>query len=169
MTRFQYLVIDPLGPNHDRRHFTCGIEALDNYLKKQATQDVKRRIARVFVATTAEHPRFIVGYYTLGTLSIELTQLPANLARQLPKHPVPAALIGRLACSTIEQGKGVGKMLLADAIKRTLAVSDEIAIYALVVDAIDEQTVGFYKQYGFVQLAVKSRRLFLPLKGASKN
>ena len=139
-------------------------EVVDDYIRKQARQDVKRRVSRVFVATVTEHPNSIVGYYTLSTLSIELCQLPEALARKLPRHPVPAALLGRLAVNQRAQGHGVGGMLLVDAIKRTLAISDEIAIYAMVVDAIDERVQRFYEQFGFSLLSSGSRRLFLPLK-----
>ena len=164
MTDFQDLVITPLNPTHDRTTFECGVEALDRYLKKQAKQDIKRRISRVFIATKPDNPRSTIGFYTLSTLSIELNQLPEKLARKLPKHPVPAALIGRLAVRDFAQGQGVGKMLLADAIKRTMAVSDQIAIYAMVVDAINENAKGFYEQFGFIRLRDDSPRLFLPLK-----
>ncbi len=164
MTDFQNLVIQPLNPTHGRTGFQCGVEALDRYLKKQAKQDIKRRISRVFVATKPDNPKTVIGYYTLSTLSIELNQLPEKLVRKLPKHPVPAALIGRLAVSNAAQGQGVGKMLLADAIKRTLVVSDQIAIYAMVVDAINDSAKGFYKQFGFTHLSDDSLRLFLPLK-----
>lgn len=167
MTDFQNLVIAPLDPVHDRTGFECGVEALDRYLKKQAKQDMKRRISRVFIATKPDNPKVVIGYYTLSTLSIELKQLPAALARKLPKHPVPAALIGRLAVSNAAQGKGIGKMLLADAIKRTLGVSDQIAIYAMIVDAINDRAEGFYIQFGFTRLSDDSPRLFLPLKSIS--
>ena len=164
MIDYQNLVIEPLSSTHNRPGFTCNVDSLDNYLRKQAKQDIKRRISRVFVATRVEYPATIVGYYTLSTLSIELSQLPEALANKLPGHPVPAALIGRLAVSQQAQGQGVGKMLLMDAIKRTLMVSDEIAIYAIVVDAIDVHAKSFYQQYGFSSLSSKSRRLYLPLK-----
>jgi len=164
MTDYQNLVIAPLNPTHDRAGFQCGVEALDRYFIKQANQDVKRRISRVFVATKPDDLKVVVGYYTLCTLSIEVNQLPEKLARKLPKHQVPAALIGRLAVSIDAQGQGVGKLLLADAIKRTLAVSDQIAIYAMVVDAIDDIAKGFYEQFGFARLSDDSPRLFLPLK-----
>ncbi len=164
MTDFQNLVIEPLNPTHDRTDFQCGVEALDRYLKKQAKQDIKRRISRVFVATKPDNPKVVIGYYTLSTLSIELNQLPEKLARKLPKHPVPAALIGRLAVSNAAQGQGIGKLLLADAIERTLAVSDQIAIYAMVVDAISDNAKEFYEQFGFTRLSDDSPRLFLPLK-----
>lgn len=125
---------------------------------------MKRRISRVFVATESDTPGIIIGYYTLSTLSIELGNLPGSLARKLPKHPIPAALIGRLAVSQNAQGYGIGKMILIDAIKRTLAVSNNIAIYAMVVDAINEKAQQFYEQFGFTQLSSESQRLFLPLK-----
>lgn len=164
MTDDTNLVIRPLNSDHDRPGFHCGVPSLDNYIQKQARLDVKRRVSRVFVATMVEQPTSIVGYYTLSTLSIELGQLPQDLARKLPRHPIPAALLGRLAVNKGAQAHGVGKMLLIDAIKRTLAVSDEIAIYAMVVDAIDERAQRFYEQFGFSLLSSDSQRLFLPLK-----
>lgn len=164
MTGYSNLVIEPLNSRHDRPGFHCGETSLDDYIQKQARQDVKRRVSRVFVATQAQHPGTIVGYYTLSTLSIELGQLPKDLARKLPRHPVPAALLGRLAVSQAAQGHGVGRMLLVNALKRTLVVSDEIAIYAMVTDAIDKGAQRFYEQFGFTPLGTENRRLFLPLK-----
>jgi len=163
MTLFDRLIIAPLGATHDKADFQCGIEALDRYLQRQANQDIKRRISRVFVATIPDRPRKIIGYYSLSTLSITLNQLPQNISHKLPKHPIPCALIGRLAVSHTAQQYGVGKMLLADAIKRVLAISDQIAIYAMIVDAIDQNAIGFYEQFGFQRLSDDQRRLFLPL------
>ena len=163
MSKRAELIIAPLTASHDRAGFHCGVAALDDYLHKQAGQDVKRRVSRVFVATTTQQPDVIKGYYTLSSLSIESDQIPQKLARKLPRHPLPAALLGRLAVSQDAQGSGVGGLLLADAIKRTLAVSSEIAIYALIVDLIDDQVRDFYQQYGFLPLDSGGRRLFLPL------
>ena len=164
MTDYFNVVIRPLDSDHHRSEFHSGAASLDAYIKKQARQDVKRRVSRVFVATRVDQPNSILGYYTLSTLSIELSQLPQALVRKLPRYPVPAALLGRLAVNQVSQGHGVGKMLLIDAIKRTLAVSDEIAIYAMVVDAIDERAQHFYEQFGFSLLSSEKHRLFLPLK-----
>jgi len=164
MTDYSNLVIEPLNSSHDRPGFHCGETTLDDYIRKQAKQDVKRRISRVFVATEAANSDTILSYYTLSTLSIELNQLPEDLARKLTRHPIPTALLGRLAVSQAAQGHGVGSILLADALKRALAVSDEIAIYAMVVDAIDGGAQRFYEQFGFMPLSQGSRRLFLPLK-----
>lgn len=164
MSQYSNLLIQPLDSNHDRPGFHCGMASLDDYIRKQARQDIQRRISRVFVATKEEAPSTIVGYYTLSSLSIDLNLLPKTLACKLPRHPVPAALLGRLAVNKAAQGFGVGRMLLVDAIKRTLSVSNEIAIYAIVVDAIDERARCFYKQFGFSPLSSASLRLFLPLK-----
>lgn len=158
------LVIEPLNRNHNRTVFNCGIESLDRYLKHQASQDIKRRIRRVFVVCSHQDKTKVLWYYMLSTLSIDLSALPEKLAKKLPKHPIPAALIGRLAVDVSAQGKGIGKILLSNAIKRTLAVSDDIAIYAMVVDAINKEVESFYLQYGFANLASDGKRLFLPLK-----
>ena len=164
MPDFFNLIIEPLNTAHDRPSFYCGVEMLDYYLQRQAKQDVKRYISRVFLVVEKDHPKKVVGYYTLSSLSIELNQLPEELSQKLPKHPIPAVLIGRLAVGQSAQGKGVDKMLLADAVKRVLAVSDEVAIYAIVVDAINRDAQKFYESFGFTLLSGGSHRMFLAIK-----
>ena len=164
MTNFRHLLIEQLNSTHDKAGFRCNVDALDRYIQKQAGQDIRRRISRIFVAVLPDNPKEVIGYYSLSTLSIELNQLPEKLARKLPKHPVPAALIGRLSVSKDAQGYGIGKMLLVDAIRRTLSVGDQIAIYALVVDPINDKAKGFYELFGFTRLSDDSPRLFLALK-----
>jgi GNAT superfamily N-acetyltransferase len=164
MSSERELVIEPLNRNHNRTLFNCGIESLDRYLKRQAGQDMKRRASRVFVVRAPEDETQVLGFYTLSVLSIDLSVLPEEVAAKLPRHFIPAALIGRLAVDLSAQEIGIGKMLLADAIKRTLAVSDDIAIYAMVVDAVNERAESFYERYGFARLAHDGSRLFLPLR-----
>lgn len=158
------LIIEPLGNNHNRAAFSCGTDDLDNYFRRQASQDTKRRIARIFVVRSESDNETVLGYYTLSALSIDLSALPSDFAKKLPKHPIPAALIGRLAVSSESQRTGIGKLLLADAIQRTLAVSDEIAVYAMVVDALNTEAKAFYRSFGFIKLSSDTNRLFLPLK-----
>ena len=159
----QFIRIEFLNPSHHRSSFNCGHSSLDSYLKTQASQDVKRKMSKVFIATDKADFKKVLGFYTLSTTSIGLSQLPKDKSGKLPRHPIPAALIGRLAVNQSAQGKGMGSMLLADAVKRTLSISNEIGIYALVVDAIDGAAADFYTQYGFESLNT-SNRLFLPLK-----
>ena len=162
MTDLDALVIEPLGKRHDRAAFSCGLPELDRYLARQAGQDVRRRIARVFVCT-AEGTDTVLGFYTLSALAIDLSSLPEELSRKLPRHPVPCALIGRLAVDQSVRGHGLGHMLLVDAIKRTMHASDIMAIYAVIVDAKNNVAKQFYEGFGFASMQDDSMRLFLPL------
>ncbi len=162
------LIIEPLGKHHDRAPFSCGVRQLDRYLGRQASQDVRRRIARVFVAVRETAPGRILGFYTLSALAIAAAELPPELARKLPKHPLPAALIGRLAVDAAAQGTGIGKMLLMDAIHRALAVAKEIAVFAIVVDAKDENARRFYECFEFTPFPGTPNRLFLPLSSVAR-
>ena len=154
--------VQSLGPHHDRAGFSCGVEPLDNYLKKQARQDVKKRVAAVFVYTP--DGKTIGGYYTLSQFSVDLGMLPQAIARRLPRYPiVPATLIGRLAVSTALRGQGIGELLLMDALHRSLRLSKQIASTAIIVDAKDERAMSFYRKYGFLELPSTAGRLFLPM------
>jgi predicted GNAT family N-acyltransferase len=156
------LQFQPLGPQHDRAGFSCGVEALDRYLKRQAGQDIRKHVAVAFVLTP--DGRTIAGYYTLSQYSVELDAVPPETAQKLPKYPiVPATLIGRLAVSTAFRGQGLGEMLLMDALNRSLAASRLVASAAVVVDAKDDQATAFYRKYGFLELPGMTRRLFLPM------
>lgn len=162
MTTPKSLVIEPLGPGHERAVFSCGEEVLDRYIRQRAGQDIRRRIARVFVCTGSD-PRTVLGFYTLSALSVDLGLLPHTLARCLPKQPAPAALIARLAVLRDVQGQGIGRLLLADAVKRAMSAGATIGIHALVVDAKTDRARRFYERFGFLALPDRPERLFLPL------
>ncbi|MDF1585608.1 GNAT family N-acetyltransferase [Marinimicrococcus flavescens] len=164
MTAGTRLVIEPLARGHDRAAFSCGVAELDRYIARQAGQDMRRRVARVFVCVP-EGSSGILGYYTLSALSIDLGALPPEQARKLPRHPVPCALIGRLAVDLSGRGRGLGRLLLADAIKRAVGAGSSLAIHAMVVDALNEEAKAFYRAFGFTQLQDTPMRLFLPLGG----
>ena len=164
MSSPEKLIIEKLGKHHEKSRFVCGNDPLDNYIARQAGQDIKRNTNRVFVAVTPRQPNRIIGYYSLSALSIELLDLPSNVAKKLPRHPIPAALMGRLAVSKDHQRNGVGRVLLADAVKRCIAASQEIAIYALVVDPKDDDASAFYKKFGLQTMGAQTERLYLPLR-----
>ncbi len=161
------LVIEPLGSHHDRAAFSCGEPALDAYLQRQASQDIRRRVAQVFVAL-GDAPGKIAGYYSLSAASFEKDELPPALAKRLPHYPVPAAILGRLAVDRERQGRGLGETLLLDAIRRVVRASTTLAVYAIVVDAKNERGLAFYQRYGFRGFASEQRRLFLPLETFEK-
>jgi GNAT superfamily N-acetyltransferase len=159
-------VIAPLSPNHDRLAFSCGVDPLDRYLQTQATQDIRRRIANCFVATSA-NSNIIAGYYTFSAASVPMLDLPSETAKRLPRYPVvPAALIGRLAIDRQYRGRGLGAALLIDAIAR--AARADTAIFAALVDAKDDAAAAFYRHHGFQPFAARPRTLFLPIGTALK-
>jgi len=149
-----------LDATHDRTTFNCGSVQLDRYLREQVTQDVRRRVATCFVALTDE--RRIAGYYTVASSSVPLSDLPMDTAKKLPRYPtVPTVRLGRLAVDQTFKGQGLGGALLADAIDRSARA--EIAAYAVMVNAKDEEAVAFYRHHGFITLPDSPRTLFLPL------
>lgn len=162
MNTLDALTIGPLEKRHDRTAFFCGLPELDRYLARQAGQDIRRRIARVFVCT-AGTSNAVLGFYTLSALSVDLVSLPERLSQKLPRHPVPCALIGRLAVDSSAHGQGIGRLLLADAVKRTAVAGETVAVHALIVDAANDAAKRFYEGFGFAPLTDNPMRLFLPL------
>lgn len=157
--------IVPLEDVHDRAKFESGVEPLDRYLKTQAGQDVRKRVASCFVLT--ENSQKALAFYTLAATSIALADLPATMAKKLPRYPtVPATLMGRLAVDHREQGRRLGEHMLMDAFSR--ALRSDIATYAFVVDAKDESAERFYKAYQFLPLLASGRRLFIPMAEIAK-
>lgn len=109
----------------------------------------------------------MLGYFTLATGAIPLDFLPPAPAAKLPKHPIPTALLARLAVDQTMQGQGLGKLLLIDALRRCAEASTLLGIYAVEVAAIDDQALRFYQKYGFTALADDARRLYLPIKSVA--
>ncbi len=155
-------VVEEFGKHHDRKGFSCGDAALDEYIRKRASQDVRRRISRVFVAV-GDKLDTIAGFYTLSTASIEAELLPDKLRSKLPKYPIPAVLIGRLAVDERYQSKGLGSFLLMDAFNRILMAGESIGIFAVLVEAKHDRATTFYEKYGFQSFRRTPRRMFLPL------
>ena len=157
------LVISPLGEVHDRKSFNCGEQSLNQYLRQHANQDIKRRINKVFVASPPETPQQVIGYYGLCACSLDADDLPEEQRRGLPRYPVPVALLGRLAVAEFHQGKGVGSILLTDALERIVEVNQVMAVHAVVVDALNDRAAGFYQQFGFVPLPDQPLKLHLTI------
>ncbi len=153
---------------HDVDDFACGTDALDVYLKEKASQEVKKKVAAVYIITEKAVKRSI-GYYTLSSCSIALTNLPETVTRKLPKYnALPAVLIGRLAVDKKFQGKRIGEYLLLDALSRSYLLSRQIGSFAVIVDAKNEKSKSFYERYGFLQSVKHPLKLYLPM-GTIKN
>jgi predicted GNAT family N-acyltransferase len=152
---------------HDRAGFTCGVESLDRYLKTQAGQDVRRRANAVFVLSELADPTCVLGYYTLCAMAISQGEVPEAARKHIPRYPlVSATLIGRLAVARERQGRRLGAVLLADALRRAFDSASVVGSSMVVVDALDEATAGFYAAHGLVRLP-DSLRLVLPMRMAA--
>ena len=155
---------EPLDSKHNRDIFSCGKDLLDNYFWTQAKQDVKRKLSTCFVLVDKETDK-ISGYYTLSSNSILSDLIPDTFKKKLPKSylSIPTILLGRLAIDKSFQGKGIGKVLLIDSLKRCFETTDSIGAFAVIVDPLDKEAERFYEKYGFIKLP-DSGKMFLPMK-----
>jgi GNAT superfamily N-acetyltransferase len=147
--------------------FTCGHEALDRWLRAQAGQSQRRDAARTFV--TAKPDGGVVGYYTLVAAQVRYETATAPVGRGMSRHyPIPVALLARLAVDRRHQRAGLGASLLRDALQRVIRASDEIAVRAILVDAIDESAASFYRHFGFESSPLSPGTLMVPLEIARR-
>ena len=167
MAEAHRFTVAPLAADHDRAAFQSRVEPLDRYLRVQAGQDVRRRLAAVFVFVDAATGT-ISAYYTLSAFSVDPGSLPVEVARRLPQRPVPCTLLGRLAVDTPYRGQGLGAAALAHALGRAQRAGEDVAAMAVVVDAKDEAARSFYEHHGFEQFLDDEFRLFMPLQSAAK-
>lgn len=155
--------IELLAKKHKKKDFECGKDMLDNYIRNQASQDVKRKLSVCFVWEDME-TGFLKGYYTLANNSIALDTIPEKWRSKLPKSysSIPTTLLGRLAVDKRFRGKDVGRILLVDALKRSYEISKDIGSFAVVVDPLDIDAENFYKKFGFIKLP-DSGKMFIAM------
>lgn len=143
--------IHSLDSSFDRNQFNCGTEVLNKFLKNHARQNQDKGISRSFVAIEAgDSKKRVLGFYSQSMAQVELSSFQEDIQRKLPKHPVPAARIGRLATDISMRGQGLGKLLVVDALQRVKTVSSHIGVYAVIVDAKNQIAKDFYLKLGFV-------------------
>lgn len=158
------LRIERLDPRvHDRTAFDCGEASLNGYLRELAGQHLRDGIATTQVLIDDKTRSRIVGFYTLAAAQVSLDELQTADRRRLPRYPIPAARLARLAVSRDEQGRGLGASLLQDAVKRCLALRSDLGVRVLVVDALNDGAAAFYRLYGFRNTSVSALTLYLPL------
>lgn len=156
--------IELLNPRrHDRAGFACGEPALERYLREQASQHYRDGIATTHVLVEATAPARILGYCTLSAAQLLLQDLREEARRRLPRYPVPAVRMGRLAVANDAQGKGHGALLLAHAVARCLELREQLGVRVLIVDALQVKAAAFYRAFGFRETADQTRTLYLPL------
>lgn len=147
---------------HEVNGFSCGNELLDRWLARYAGQNQRRDAARTFVATTDGQQ--VYGYYTLLAGQLDHQEATAETSRGLSQHfPIPVAILARLAVDMGQQGRGVGATLLDNALTRVVHASDEIAVRAVVVHAVDDSASSFYSRFGFQALSAKPCTLMVTI------
>ena len=153
--------LDP--DHHNRKGFSCGVPALDETLQRFAVQQSKKGVTVVRVLVDDSMPAGILGYYSLSAAQIDVNSLDEADKKQLPRYPVPCFRMGRLACSSAHQGKGIGKLLIGCAVARCVEAKKQVAAFALIVDAKNASAKAFYKHYGFKACVDMPMTLYLAL------
>lgn len=157
----QYHIIALDASAHDRAGFDCGEAPLNRYLREQASQEMKRKVAGCWVLVSLDKPDRVLGYYTLSSEAVDMKELgdaDPQVAKKLPRYPrLGAVLLGRLAVDKTAQKQGLGELLLFDAMHR--AVSTQIPAVFMITDPKDENAGKFYAKYGFKSL--NPTRLFI--------
>ena len=151
-----------LDKTHNRNAFECEEQQLTDYIKKQVSQDIKKRLAVCFVAIDSANN--VIGYYTLSSESLGREQIPDKYLKKVPQnYNAPVILLGRLARNITAKGTGLGEHLLLDALFRAFTLSEEsIGAMAVIVDPMNQFAIKFYEKYGFEQLP-DSEKMFLPM------
>lgn len=153
------VIIEKLSSHHDRHNFDCGVEELNSYLQRYSGQHERKGMGRTYVAIEENDTR-VLGYYTISSSAVAFDVVPENL----PRHPVPVALIGRLAVDNMVRGQRLGETLLIHALRSAQRAAKVVGIYAVVVDALDESARSFYLKYGFNELTDDRLHLYLPMR-----
>ncbi len=155
--------VEPLARKHDRSRFDCGSVELNRYLQEFASQHARKNISKTYVAIRKGNER-VEGFYAISTGSMTLDDLPEAARLRLPRYPIPTAHLGQLAIDKSVQGQGLGEVLLFDALRRSARAGEEMGIYAVTVNAINEQAKSFYRRYGFVPIVADPLHLYLEVK-----
>lgn len=157
--------IELLSGDHDVESFDCGDEKKNQFLRKFALQNTKGGLGRTFVAVKPDEPSRIYGYYTISSSSVKFENPPSA---HLPRYPLPAILIGKLATDLSAQGMGLGTALLFDALKRSTRVAEEIGIFLVEIHAVDEKARSIYEKRGFTSMQDDPKKMYMNLKKVRK-
>lgn len=155
---------EPLARHHDVSRFANGRHpSLDEWLRTRALTS-EGLSARTYVVCDAAEPQRVVGYYTISSTKEQRAVLPTAKLRKGMPDDVPLLLIGRLAVDREFQGLGIGKDLLADAIRRCAAAAGIAGARAILVHALDAAAAEFYRRHGFIDSPLGERALLLPIE-----
>ena len=153
----------PLVSAHSVEGFDCGIESLDNFLKRRALTDQAAGKSRTYVILRDNQ---VVGFFSVAAGSVEPDEATQRAIKGQGHQAVPAILLGRLAVDITEQGQGLGEALLMDALRKSVTAAETIGARVILVHAIDERARGFYLKYEFEQSPTHDLHLMMLMKDA---
>lgn len=157
---------EPISQLHDVSRFDCARhESLNDWLRRFALTNQKNGSARTYVV---HRNGLVVGYYSISAGSISVEEAPARISKGLARHPIPVILLARLAVDKHEQGSGLGKALLKDALRRIAQAAEIVGARAVLVHAIDEQARTFYEHFDFEPSPIHDLQLMLLMKDLRK-
>ena len=156
------LKIETLSKDHNRSEFHCGVDELNQYLKRIARQHLNKGISRTFILVDDIKPSEILGFYTLAACEVLCKKLPRKYSKKYPPK-APAAKLARLAVLKNKQRQGFGTLMMVNAIERIILVSKNLGIIGFFVDAKNEEAKGYFEQFGFIPLPENPLELFLPI------
>jgi len=156
---------EPITTAHNVESFACGVPVLDEWLKRRALKNESSGASRTFVVCSDDQ---VIGYYALATGSVGHRDTPGKVRRNMP-DPIPVIVLGRLAIDERWQHAGLGRSLLRDAILRTLSVSQQAGVKALLVHTLSEDAKQFYLRNGFLESPLDPMTLIISLQDAARN
>ncbi|HEY3972418.1 MAG TPA: GNAT family N-acetyltransferase [Candidatus Sulfotelmatobacter sp.] len=158
--------VEVISASHDLTGFDCGLhQSLNDWLKRFALVNQKNESARTYIVHRGNS---VVGYYSISAGSVSIEEASTRISKGLARHPIPVILLARLAVDKDEQGTGLGKALLKDALARIVQAADIVGARAVLVHAIDEPARRFYEHFGFEPSPIHELRLMLLMKDLRK-
>lgn len=160
------MLVERLAQHHDLTQFTCGVKALDDWLRSHALENQRRNLSRTFLLSDDRNA--VAGYYSLSMGRVIREELPRHLGRGLPRYQLGMVLVARLAVDRDRQGQGLGRDLLIDAVIRAAVAGEQAAARFIAVDPIDEAARSFYRHFGFVDIdGDEHGRMFMRIDAAN--
>lgn len=159
----RFLDPQPLDSEHRLNGFDCGVGSLNTWLVRHARAAAGAGSARTYVVLDTEQER-VVGYHALAVASVGHNEVTERAQKGMPKHPIPAMLLARLAVDKTVQNKGIGAFLLKDAMSRTLAVAEQVGMRLMLVHALNDEARAFYEHFGFEASSTDPKNLQVLIK-----
>jgi GNAT superfamily N-acetyltransferase len=151
--------LESLRRDHPRRQFRCGEERVDDWLATKALQHQEKHLSATRVLIDADD--VLAGFYTLATGQVDFSDLPADVVKRLPRRLLPVAILAWLGVSSAHQGRGLGRLLLAQALRDCFEAGKTFAFIAIILDCLNDAAKRFYQQWDFQELPGHPYRLFL--------